>query len=234
MPAEKSITDIFKGRFVSSPSEIEQKLQSIKAYIFDWDGVFNDGHKYADGSSSFSETDSMGTNLIRFTHYLKNKELPAASIITGEHNKAAFHFAARENFHDVYYRIKHKETALQHFCDQNKIKSSEVLFVFDDVLDFSAAKIAGLRIMVSHSCNPLLIDFAIKNNLVDYITFHDGANGAIREASELIMELSGLFDSSIEHRMQFSSTYQSYINQRNKTPEFYTLKDGIITQQDPL
>jgi 3-deoxy-D-manno-octulosonate 8-phosphate phosphatase (KDO 8-P phosphatase) len=232
--SEKSVTDIFKGVFVSSPSEIQQKLQSIKAYIFDWDGVFNDGHKHSDGSSSFSETDSMGTNLIRFNHYLKHNELPAASIITGEHNKAAFYFAQRENFQDVYYKIKHKETALQHFCDQNNIKPSEVLFVFDDVLDFSAAKIAGIRIMVSHSCNPLLINFAIKNKLVDYITFHDGANGAIREVSELIIYLSKLFDETIEHRMQFSEVYKSYINQRNQAPLFYTFKDNKITQQDPL
>ena len=90
--------------------------------------------------------------------------------------------------------MKHKETALQHFCSQHNINPYDVLFVFDDVLDFSAAKIAGLRIMVAHSCNPLLIDFAVNNNLVDYITFHDGEDGAIREASELMMQLSGVFD----------------------------------------
>src|SRR5271154_417970 len=131
----KSITDIFKGNFVSSPSVIEQKLQSIKAYIFDWDGVFNDGHKYADGSSSFSETDSMGTNLIRFNHYLKHNELSPVAVITGEHNKAAFHLTKRENFNAVYYKMRHKESSLLHFCKASKIKPHEVLFVFDDVLD---------------------------------------------------------------------------------------------------
>jgi len=230
----KSITEIFKGNFVSSPSVIEQKLQSIKAYIFDWDGVFNDGHKYADGSSSFSETDSMGTNLIRFDHYLKHNELPPVAVITGEHNKAAFHLTSRENFDAVYYKMRHKESSLLHFCEVNKIKPEEVLFVFDDVLDFSAAKIAGIRIMVNHICNPLLIDFAIKNKLVDYVTFHEGGQGAIREVSELILYLSNQFDKVIEHRMQFSDEYKSYIGKRNQTPVFYTMANDKITQQDPL
>jgi 3-deoxy-D-manno-octulosonate 8-phosphate phosphatase (KDO 8-P phosphatase) len=230
---EKSITDIFKGNFVSSPSVIEQKLQSVKAYIFDWDGVFNNGHKYADGSSSFSETDSMGTNLIRFNHYLKHNELPAIAVITGEHNKAAFHLTTRENFNAVYYKMRHKESSLLHFCEANKIKAEEVLFVFDDVLDFSAAKIAGIRIMINHSCNPLLIEFAIKNKLVDYVTFLEGGQGAIREVSELILHLSNQFDKTIKHRMQFSNEYQTYINQRNQAPTFYTMKDNKIIQQNP-
>jgi len=229
----KPITDIFKGNFVSSPSVIEQKLQNIKAYIFDWDGVFNNGHKYADGSSSFSETDSMGTNLIRFNHHLKHDELSPVAVITGEHNKAAFHLTIRENFNAVYYKMRHKESSLLHFCEANKIKAEEVLFVFDDVLDFSVAKIAGIRIMINHSCNPLLIDFAIKNKLVDYVTFHEGGNGAIREISELILHLSKQFDKAIEHRMQFSNEYKSYIGKRNHAPIFYTMKDNKIIQQDP-
>jgi len=234
MPSEKPVTEVFKGNFISSLDAIKEKLKNIKAYIFDWDGVFNNGHKFADGSSSFSETDSMGINLIRFNHHLVHNEMASTAIITGEHNLAAFHFSRRECFNDVYYKIKHKESALMHLCEQNNVKPSEVLFVFDDVLDFSAAKMAGVRIMVTHACNPLLIDFAVKNNLVDYITFHEGGNGAIREASELIMHLGGKFDEAIEHRAHFSERYQVYINKRNTcTPGFYIFSNNQIVQQEP-
>ncbi len=235
MPSKTLAKNIFKGRFISSPSVIQQKLKQIKAYIFDWDGVFNNGHKYADGSSSFSETDAMGTNLLRFNHYLKKRQLPATGIITGEQNKAAFQFASRENFNHVYYNIKHKKTALEHFCEQYNFKPSEFLFVFDDVLDFSISKIAGVRIMIAHSCNTLLIEFAIKNNLIDYITFHDGLNGAVREASELIMYLSGIFDKTIDERARYSKDYQTFINKRNEqSTNFYTLNNNVMTQQHPL
>jgi 3-deoxy-D-manno-octulosonate 8-phosphate phosphatase (KDO 8-P phosphatase) len=231
MSVEKSTEQYFKGRFIATPESIAEKLQSIKAFIFDWDGVFNNAHKNVDGNSTFSETDSMGTNLMRFNNYLKNNVQPIAAIITGENNQCAFSFAKRENYDVVYYRIKHKETALLHLCKQYNLKPSEVLFVFDDVLDFSAAKLAGLRIMVNHDCNPLLIQFAIENNLVDYVTKHDGSNGAIRETSELIMHLSKRFNETIESRMQFSDTYKTYINGRNATPDFYTITNNEITQQ---
>src|SRR6201998_4690564 len=108
--------DIFKGSFVTSSKELAQKLQRIKAYIFDWDGVFNDAHKQYDNSSSFSETDSMGINLLRFAHYLKNDRSAPIAIMSGEQNKTAFYFAQREHFNAVYYKIKHKEMALQHLC----------------------------------------------------------------------------------------------------------------------
>jgi len=37
------------GRFISEPELISAKLKTIKAFIFDWDGVFNNGQKSAEG-----------------------------------------------------------------------------------------------------------------------------------------------------------------------------------------
>ena len=232
MPSAK---DIFKGSFIASPEELAKKLQHIKAYIFDWDGVFNDAHKSLDQTSSYSETDSMGINLLRFAHYLKQGQSAPVAVITGEQNKVAFGFALREHFNAVYYKIKHKETALLHFCKANNLHPSEVLFVFDDALDFSAAKIAGLRIMVDHSCNPLLVEYAKKNKLVDYLTAHDGEHGAVRESSELIMLLNDIFDNALDHRAAYSKEYVSYFTKRNEqTTDFYTILDNQITEQHPL
>ncbi|MEI9934339.1 MAG: hypothetical protein WDM71_05690 [Ferruginibacter sp.] len=235
MSSEKSAIDFFKGIFVASPGAIEKKLQHIKAYIFDWDGVFNNAHKSTDSNSSFSEIDSMGINMLRFAHYLKHTQSAAVAVITGEHNKVAFHFSKREHFDAVYYKIKHKETALLHFCNQHNIKPEEVLFVFDDVLDFSAAKIAGVRIMVSHPCNPLLIDYATRNNLVDYLTANEGSTGAIRETSELIMHLHKQFDQAISYRAAYSKEYVPFITERNeKATTYYTILNNVITEQTPL
>ena len=73
------MTDIAKlyrdlgGMFVCSPEELKQKLMNVKAFVFDWDGVFNNGQKQSSGGSHFSEVDSMGLNLLRFSHYLRKK-----------------------------------------------------------------------------------------------------------------------------------------------------------------
>src|ERR1044071_4322922 len=102
----KNIESLFKGKFLTDTKAFRQKLKKIRAYIYDWDGVFNNGHKTESGSSSFSEIDSMGTNLLRFSHFLKSDELPLTAIISGEHNKAAVTFSEREHFHGLYSGIK--------------------------------------------------------------------------------------------------------------------------------
>ena len=223
----------FSGSFITNVTSVADKLRTIKALVFDWDGVFNDGSKSVEGNSGFSEIDSMGINLLRFHQTLLTGVQPIAIIITGENNKAAFNFARREHFQSVYFKIKHKETALNHLCKTFDLQPQEVLFVFDDVLDFSASKIAGIRLMVNRSCNPLLINFAVENKLVDYITQHNGSNGAIREVSELMMFLSGLFESTIQHRMQYSDTYKTYIEQRDQIlTNFYSIVSGEIIAQE--
>ena len=231
----RKIADLFKGKFLASPSQIAQKLPAIKAFVFDWDGVFNDGQKDQDGSSSFSEIDAMGTNLLRFNHYLRTGIPPRVAVFSGEQNKAAFRLAGREHFDAVYYKMSDKIRALHHFCRRHELEPSEVAFFFDDVLDFSLAALCGLRIMVSRDCNPLLRDFAENRRLADYITFADGGNHAVRESVELLTGLSGKYSETIEHRMHYAPLYQQYLALRNRPkPLFYTLIDSEITEQTPI
>ena len=49
-------------RVIGSEKELLRRLARTKAVLFDWDGVFNDGFKDAEGGSSFSEVGSMGVN----------------------------------------------------------------------------------------------------------------------------------------------------------------------------
>ena len=59
------------AKFITPISEIDRKLTHIKAFVFDWDGVFNNGVKNENKSSNFNEIDSMGTNMLRFSYFLK-------------------------------------------------------------------------------------------------------------------------------------------------------------------
>lgn len=221
------IGDLFKGNFLTEPRLLFKKLSQVRAFVFDWDGVFNNGVKDEKGSSSFSEVDAMGTNLLRFNHYLRVGELPVTAIISGEQNIAAGVLAKREHFNAVYYKIPQKIKALHHLCSEHNIDPAEVAFVFDDVLDLSMAQWCGLRIMVSRECNPFLLEFVAENNLAEYITFADGGHHAIRETVELLMGLSGMYEETIEQRMQHADNYQAYLKLRNKPgPVFYTGKES--------
>jgi len=233
MSNNSEIKDFFKGRFVSPPSELRKKLAWVKAYVLDWDGVFNNGQKDEGGSSPFNEIDAMGTNLLRFNHYLRTGEIPHFLIISGENNKAARTLAGRERFQAVYSGIKFKNEALDHLCRNCAITPNEVAFVFDDVLDFSVAAQAGARFMIGRESNPLMIDYAVREGLVDYITHCDGNNSAVREVVELIMGLNGKYYETVTERRNFTEVYRRYLSLRNEGQTFYyTSQDSKITVQE--
>lgn len=223
---------LFQGKCFLEPPVFVEKLLAVKAFVFDWDGVFNDGKKDEQGSSPFSEVDAMGTNLLRFNFHLRNEVQAVVAVISGEHNHAAKTLATREHFHAVYSGIKHKEQALKHLCAAHNIREQEIAFVFDDVLDFSLAARCGLRIMVNRACNPLLVQWAVSAGYVDYLTSAAGENHAVREAVELMTGLSGVYDETIQNRATFSPRYQQYLEERNKTEtQFFLVKNAEIIVQ---
>jgi len=216
------------GEFVSSPFSIKERLGHIKAIVCDWDGVFHSGHKDEHGSSSFSEADSMGVNMLRFGLYLElNKTMPQTIIITGENNETAYYWAEREHLDLVIFKLKNKVDALPFLKKQYNLDPDEILFVFDDILDLSLAKEVGLRMLVTRSSNPNFISYCKEHKLCDYVTAHSGNEHALREISELCLKLLGRFEETIEKRMEFTGDYTPYIESRNELQtEIITLKNG--------
>ena len=119
----------------------------------------------------------------------------------------------------------------RHLCKAYNIKPDEVAFLFDDVLDLSVAAQAGVRIMVSRASNPLLLTYVVKKGYADYLTASSGTNSAVRESIELMMGLNGMYEETVEERMNFSEKYKHYLRLREQTkPSYYTVKNSIITE----
>ncbi|HEY1039447.1 MAG TPA: phosphatase [Bacteroidia bacterium] len=219
------------AEFLLTPMALQEKLKTIKAFVFDWDGVFNGGDKNDNRSSSFNEADSMGTNLLRYTHYRLYGEIPVTAIISGEKNSMSFYYSSRERFHSCYFKIGNKIEALNHLCKEHNIKPSEVCYFFDDVLDLSIAKVCGMRIMINRNAGILFKHYVRENKLADYLTANQGGNFALREACEMLMGISGAFDQTIKERTEYGAVYKEYIERRNQTTTtYYTLSEGKILE----
>lgn len=219
------------AQFITPEVELIEKLKNIKAFVFDWDGVFTDASKDGDMQSRFNEADSMGTNLLRFSYFLNNKNIPITAIISGEKNKAAFTFVERERFHSSYSKFANKLEAAHHLCQQHQIKPNEICYFFDDVLDLSLAEIAGFRVFIPRKTNPLFNDYVTKHKLADYVTASTCGQYAVREACELLMALNANFDAVISERMAFSENYKNYLALRKNTqPVYYTIQEGQIIE----
>lgn len=218
------------GEFIISCTDMDTSLDRVKAYVFDWDGVFNAGTKGEGATSLFAEADSMGTNLLRFGHWLRTGELPVVAIITGQHNQSAFQLAQREHFHTVYFRFHNKTDALSHIRQNFNIEPSQVAFFFDDALDLSAAALCGLRFLIRRPASILFSDYAKEKNLCDYISANDGANYAVREICELLLAVKGQFSQVLDERVSFGETYSKYLHQRNAIETAFWEKtgDGIL------
>jgi 3-deoxy-D-manno-octulosonate 8-phosphate phosphatase (KDO 8-P phosphatase) len=223
------------GKFLIPSDLFIDRCKKIKAIIWDWDGVFNSGIKDEKGSSPFNEVDSMGTNLLRFSMFLKSGKLPYSAVISGEKNESAFFWGKRECLHASYFKIKHKIEAIEHICSNFAIQKEEIAFVFDDVLDLSAAKEVGLRMFIPRISNPLFNQFVEENNLADYICYSYSGENAVRESSEVMIAGIGNFKQVIHERMDYGTSYQNYIQERNKTEiQYFTFSEnGIIKTNKP-
>ncbi len=230
-----NIASIFEknGGELSLPfSSIAEKLIHIKAFLFDWDGVFNAGIKGENVHSTFSEADSMGTNLLRFSYWLKTGKIPFTAIITGENNLSAFKLAKRECFNAVYFGFDHKIHALEHIKKHFLIENTEVSFCFDDVLDLSLAQKVGLRFVIRRNASPLFLEYIKKNNLGDYISANEGQNHAVREICELILGLNNQYEDVLNQRIAYNEVYQQYLIEKKKVEvQFFTIKNDIITTE---
>lgn len=219
------------GRFITPEVEIIEKLRHVKAFVFDWDGVFTDAGKDHNLNSSFSEADSMGSNLLRFSYYLHHKKLPLTAILSGEKNYAAFTFVDRERFHYSFSKFANKLQATKHLCELNNIKPHEICFVFDDVLDLGLAEICGVRIFIPRKSNPLLNEYVLKHKLADYTTGATSGQHSVREACELLIGLNGNYEEAVTERKNFSTVYNEYLSLRRATePIYFTVLNGEIVE----
>ena len=204
------------GRFLTSFADLQKKVAAVKALVFDWDGVFNNGFKSDSGGSPFSEPDSMGINLFKLDFWLRFHRVPPVFIITGAQNESALQLARREHMHGVFMKFIHKAQALEIIQHNYGLQKEEIAFVFDDILDIEVARLSGVSILVRRGGSPLTTNYLVTNKTCDYVTGNPGGNFAVREACELLIALGGNMSRTIETRVRFKGEYEQYLAERDR------------------
>jgi 3-deoxy-D-manno-octulosonate 8-phosphate phosphatase (KDO 8-P phosphatase) len=202
------------GTFLTPPAELAERLEAIRGLVFDWDGVFNAGAKGDGVASTFTEADSMGTNLLRYALWRRERQLPIAAVVTGVDNPSARGFALREHFHAVFQGAKNKGGTLAELCSAHELTPRELICVFDDVNDLGMAAGCGVRVLVRRDASPLLQEYVAREGICDYITGQPGQGYAVRELCELLLGLMDCFDSVVAARGAWDDDYRSYFSAR--------------------
>lgn len=203
--------------FLHSKEALQTRAQGIKAVLFDWDGVFNDGWKGLDGGSPFSEVGSMGVNMLRFALWLRNGVNPPAAVLTGQVNPLAEKFVQRERFHAIYMGYINKPDAFAEFLRANSLKPGEVVFFYDDAIDLPVARQCGLRILIGRRGGERFTEHVVDRGDADMVTTCSGGENGLREGTEAVIGLLGNFADVFDHRAAYSETYQRYLRERNAT-----------------
>ena len=200
--------------FLLSAAQMQRRLESIRAFVFDWDGVFNEGTKSEGAPGSFSEPDSMGTNMLRYAYWRARGELPTCALISGANNPTAKYFARREHFDAVFCGFTDKATAFDQLCERYSLQRAQIAWVFDDVNDLGVAQDCGLRCLVRRRASPLLREFAATRGLIDYVTAAESGCYPVREVTELLLGLLGGYPEVFASRSRCDATYLEYFAAR--------------------
>ena len=92
---------------------------------------------------------------------------------------------------DVMSGISAKRKALQALAGKYKLSLDEIAFMGDDLNDLSALVAAGLSAAPSDAAEDV-------KQRVDFIAFHKGGRGAVRDLLELILKARGIWDAILE------------------------------------
>jgi len=224
--AELAVFSRLGGTFVTPVGTLIERMPTIRGFVSDWDGVFNQGTKGEGAESTYSEPDSMGTNLLRYALWRQHRELPIAALITGADNPSARHFALREHFHALYTGARNKTLAIGALCRTHSVSSDRFVCVFDDVNDLGMAFACGIRVFVQRSASPLLREYVVRQGLCDYVTAHSSERHAVREVCELLLGLLGAFEAVVASRVAWDADYAAYFAARQ------AVKTELIDQHE--
>jgi 3-deoxy-D-manno-octulosonate 8-phosphate phosphatase (KDO 8-P phosphatase) len=216
------------GQFVTDVREIASRLEHCRAFVFDWDGVWNAGRKGSSMASGFAEADSMGLNMLRYGFWRQRGEIPFTAIISGENNRSAAEFAEREHLHDVYTRVTNKRRVIAHLCERERLEAENIVCMYDDINDLSMAIGAGIRVMARRDASLMLLDYTERRSLCDYRT--GSSDYPVRETCELLLAMLGNFDEVVDSRVAYDADYQAYFAARQAiaTKYFSVVDDAVI------
>ena len=154
-----------------------KKFKDIKIVLTDVDGVLTDGGMYysskGDTMKKFHVRDGMAVNM------LKKHNIPTI-IVTKEKNRIITQWAKKMNVKKIFDGVLDKEKILKKVCKEFDVKTSNIVYIGDDVNDMALLKNVGISVSPAD---------AWKNTkqIVDYVSEKNGGKGVLREISDLIL-----------------------------------------------
>jgi len=160
------------------PKHRKDELANIKLLILDVDGVLTDGtiiiHHDGSESKGFNSMDGHGLRM------WKRAGLKIA-FLSGRLSEPTQHRAEQLEIDHCIENCYNKIEAFEDLLEQENLKTEQVCYIGDDLMDIPVMKRSGFSAAVANAVNE------VKEH-ADYITANSGGRGAVREVVEYILK----------------------------------------------
>jgi 3-deoxy-D-manno-octulosonate 8-phosphate phosphatase (KDO 8-P phosphatase) len=158
-----------------------ERIKPVLLLILDVDGVMTDGRIIIDDTGretkSFNVKDGHGIKMLM-------KYGIDVAIITGRKSAVVEHRAGELGITEVHQHIFNKREVFNDILKKRELKSEQVAFIGDDIVDIPVLKRVGFAVAVADATDEV-------KTIVHYITKNNGGNGAVREICDLILKAQG-------------------------------------------
>ncbi len=158
---------------------IHEKLKTIKAFVFDVDGVMTNGSVLATEDGFFLRNFNIKDGYA-IQHAAKNGYHMA--IISGGKSSGIVKRFEMLGIKEIYTGQEHKEAAFNDFLQKFKLKPSEVLYMGDDMPDIPILKMVGVAACPKDAAIDVL-------KICNYVSPIKGGNGCVRDVIEKTMKI---------------------------------------------
>ena len=162
----------------SKKADLKKKLQKIKAFLTDVDGVLTDGGMYygADGlvMKRYFVRDGMGSVILQRSG-IETGMITSDTSIIGQTR------AERLKFDHIYIGVRDKCEALDEICTKQNYTYENIAFIGDDINDVEILKRVGFSAAPADAIDEV-------KDLVHYVCTKKGGQGAYREVVDMIMK----------------------------------------------
>lgn len=165
-----------------------EKAKSIKAIIFDVDGVLTDGGIIYDDTGVEYKKYNVKDGQIIF--YLKKFGFIVGAI-TGRESSVVKNRCVELKLDFHKHGVKNKLYEYENFKKEYDLKNSQILYIGDDIIDLPILVRCGL------SVTPFDAREYIKNE-VDIVTNTKGGKGVLRDIADYILDAQNLLEKLIK------------------------------------
>lgn len=163
---------------------IEARLQSIKVWLCDVDGVLTDGRIVLDHQGNelkvFDVRDGHGLAMLN-RHHIRT------GVITGRSSEALTLRARELGFSWTIQGSRDKLADLQHIASEAEVELHEIAYMGDDLIDLPVLSRVGFAAAPSDAHPEVL-------RHVHHVATRPGGRGAVREMTDMLMKTQGIWE----------------------------------------